>query len=73
MVKMIQSLVHGPADSGISILIDGVWDRSLQNMATQHIKYTNEFFFLTGRSSFFFFFLTALSSFFPETGHKAPL
>lgn len=60
MVKMIQSLVHGPADSGISILIDGVWDRSLQNMATQHIKYTNEFFFLTGRSSFFFFFPNCL-------------
>ena len=71
---MIQSLVHGPADSRISILIDGVWDRSPQNMATQHIKYTNEFFFFKwAEAGFFFFFLTALSSFFPETGHKAPL
>ena len=53
---MIQSLVHGPADSRISILIDGVWDRSPQNMATQHIKYTNEFFFLNGQKQVFFFF-----------------
>lgn len=63
---MIQSPVHGLADSRISVVIDGVRDRSPENMATRHIKYLKEFFFLLmGRSSFFFLFFNCLAILLP--------